>query len=90
MVIKPPAKRVTHIVAARHRAAEVAPGVVCIESHQVTSIGALTECGVVVDEIDSSDTIEVPQSQLQRAETLSRRNETSQPPGVGGGGPCKG
>jgi hypothetical protein len=80
MVVKSPAKRVTHLVAGRHRAAEVAPGVVCIEGHQVTSIGTLTEYGVVVDEIDSTDTVEVSPSLLQRAETLSRRNETSRPP----------
>jgi hypothetical protein len=75
MVVRPPAKRVT--VAGRHRAAEIAPGVVCIEGHQVTSIGTLTEFGVVVDEFDSTDTIEVSPSQLLRAETLTRRNETS-------------
>jgi hypothetical protein len=80
MVIKPPAQRVTHLVAGWRRAAEVAPGVVCIEGHQVTSIGALTDYGVVVDEIDSTDTVEVSPSLLQRAETLSRRNETSRPP----------
>ena len=79
MVVKPPAKRVTHLVAGRHRAAEIAPGVVCIDGHQVTSIGTLTEFGVVVDEFDSTDTIEVSPSQLQRAETLTRRNETSRP-----------
>ena len=47
--------------------------------HQVTSIGTLTEFGVVVDEFDSTDTIEVSPFQLQRAETLTRRNETSRP-----------
>jgi hypothetical protein len=78
MVVKPPAKRVTHLVAG-WRAAEVAPGVVCIEGHQVTSIDTLTEVGVVVEKFDSTDTIEVSPSQLQRAETLARRNETSRP-----------
>jgi hypothetical protein len=57
MVEKPPAKRVTHLIAGRHRAAEIAPGVVCIEGHQITSIDTLTEFGVAVDEIESTDTI---------------------------------
>ena len=80
MVVILPAKRVTHLIAGRHRAAEIAPGVVCIEGHQVTSIDTLTEYGVVVEKFDSTDTIEVPPSQLQRAEALARRNETSRPP----------
>ena len=79
MDVKPPAKRVTHLVAGRHRAAEIAPGVVCIEGHQITSIDTLTEFGVAVDEIESTDTIKVLPSQLKRAETLTRRNETSRP-----------
>jgi hypothetical protein len=79
MVVILPAKRVTHLIAGRHRAAEIAPGVVCIEGHQVTSIDTLTEYGVVVEKFDSTDTIEVPPSQLQRAEALARRNETSRP-----------
>jgi hypothetical protein len=70
-----PAKRVTHLIAGRHRAAEIAPGVVCIEGHQVTSIDTLTEFGVMVEKFDSTDTIEVSPSQLQRAEALARRNE---------------
>ena len=79
MVVILPAKRVTHLIAGRDRAAEIPFGVVCIEGHQVTSIDTLTEFGVVVDKIDSTDTVEVSPSQLQRAETLSHRNETSRP-----------
>lgn len=73
MVVILPAKRVTHLIAGRDRAAEIAPGVVCIEGHQVTSIDTLTEFGVVVEKFDSTDTIEVSPSQLQRAEALERR-----------------
>jgi hypothetical protein len=79
MVVILPAKRVTHLIAGRDRAAEIAFGVVCIEGHQVTSIDTLTEFGVVVEKFDSTDTIEVSPSQLQRAEALARRNETSRP-----------
>ena len=70
MVVILPAKRVTHLIAGRDRAAEIAFGVVCIEGHQVTSIDTLTEFGVVVEKFDSTDTIEVSPSQLQRAEAL--------------------
>jgi hypothetical protein len=79
MVVILPAQRVTHLIEGWHRAAEVAPGVVCIEGHQVTSIGALTEFGVVVEKFDSTDTIEVSPSLLQRAQALARRNETNRP-----------
>jgi hypothetical protein len=79
MVVILPAKRVTHLIAGRHRAAEIAPGVVCIEGHQVTSIDTLTEYGVVVEKFDSTDTIEVSPSLLQRAQALARRNETNRP-----------
>ena len=75
MVVILPAKRVTHLIAGRHRAAEIAPGVVCIEGHQVTSIDTLTEFGVVVEKFDSTDIIEVSPSQLQRAEALARRTK---------------
>jgi hypothetical protein len=79
MVVILPAKRVTHLIAGRDRAAEIGLGVVCIEGHQVTSIDTLTEVGVVVEEFDSIDTIELLPSQLQRAEALARRNEMSRP-----------
>jgi hypothetical protein len=72
------AMRVTHVLAGGQRAAEISPGVVCIDGHQVTSIAALISVGVTVDEIISTDRIEVSPALIQRAETLAR-DESSRP-----------
>jgi hypothetical protein len=73
IALEPSSWRVTHRVGGWRRAAEIVSGVVCIEGHQVTSLEMLTKCGVMVIEIDSFDTMDVSQSQLERAASLARR-----------------
>jgi hypothetical protein len=80
MSFEPLTRPITHLLAGWRRAAEIAPGVVCIESDQVTSIDMLTRFGVTVDEIDSFETIEISPSQLQRADTLAQQFESRRYP----------
>jgi hypothetical protein len=66
MVTELLAMRVTHVLAGGQRVAEIAPGVVCIDGHQVTSIAALISVGVTVDQIVSTDCVGVAGSDTTR------------------------